>query len=202
MPAARFWQQIGEQLVTALCQLPAPESRIEVEPPAPADCARWILAAPPMRGGEYLSEESLRGVWTKRDRVGARRRPPRPAGSRRSCGRGPRAGTRWGGSASTWPRTRNDEDRPFAFLATYAAGFGASGRVKHLPLRRALAQYAGAKNRAALVKLLTPIQQAAETCDWVRELVGRRRRLPAAGVDAGARLSAAARAYRRSRPPV
>ena len=43
--------------------------------------------------------------------------------------------------------------------------------MKHLPLRRALAQYAGAKNRAALVALLSPIQQAAETCDWVRELV-------------------------------
>ena len=66
---------------------------------------------------------------------------------------------------------RNDPERPFAFMATYASGFGASGRVKHLPLRRALQQYAGAKNRAALISLLSPIQQAGETCEWVRELV-------------------------------
>ena len=66
---------------------------------------------------------------------------------------------------------RNDEARPFAFMATYASGFGAAGRLKHLPLRKALEQYAGAKNRAALVKLLSPVQQAAESCDWVKDLV-------------------------------
>ena len=167
-PAARFWQRIGEQHLTALCQLPAQEARIEVEPPAPADCARWILAAPPMRGGEYLSEETLRGVWAG---VGAWVRETAGDGGLAAFLRA---------RAPSWHQVGrvcfhlaenpNDEERPFAFLATYASGFGASGRVKHLPLRRALAQYAGAKNRAALVKLLTPIQQAAETCDWVREL--------------------------------
>ena len=66
---------------------------------------------------------------------------------------------------------RGDDARPFAFMATYASGFGAAGRLKHLPLRKALEQYAGAKNRAALVKLLSPVQQAAEVCDWVQDLV-------------------------------
>ena len=66
---------------------------------------------------------------------------------------------------------RNDEARPFAFMASYASGFGAGGRLKHLPLRKALEQYAGARNRAALVKLLSPVQQAAESCDWVKDLV-------------------------------
>ena len=170
VPAARFWQQIAEQHVTALCQLPAQETRIEVEPPAPADCARWILAAPPMRGGEYLSEEALGGIWTNLTEW---------VGEAAAAAGGLAAFLRT--RAPSWHQVgrvcfhlaenRNDEERPFAFLATYAAGFGASGRVKHLPLRRALAEYAGAKNRAALVKLLTPIQQAAETCDWVRELV-------------------------------
>ena len=56
-------------------------------------------------------------------------------------------------------------------MATYASGFGAAGRVTHLPLRRALEQYAGAGNRAALVKLLSPVQQAAESCAWVKDLV-------------------------------
>ena len=43
--------------------------------------------------------------------------------------------------------------------------------MRHLPLRKALEQYAGARNRTALVKLLSPVQQAAESCDWVKELV-------------------------------
>ncbi len=66
---------------------------------------------------------------------------------------------------------KNDLDRPFAFLATYATGFGAGGRLKHIPLRKALEQYAGAKNRPALIKLLTPVQQAAERCEWVMKLL-------------------------------
>ena len=170
VPAGRFWRQIAERHLTALCQLPEQATSIEVEPPTPADCATWILAAPPMRGGEYLSAESLGGVWMHldawvRDAVSA-------AGGLRAFLRA---------RAPSWHQVGrvcfhlaenpNDEDRPFAFLATYASGFGASGRVKHLPLRRALAQYAGARNRAALIALLSPIDQAAETCDWVKDLV-------------------------------
>ena len=170
-PAARFWQQFAGRHLTALCHLPERETRIEVEPPAAADCAAWILAAPPMRGGEYLSEESLRGVWSHldawvRETVGSttgglpaflRDRAPSWHQVGRVC--------------FHLAENRNDEARPFAFMASYASGFGAGGRVKHLPLRRALEQYAGAKNRSVLIALLSPIHQAAETCAWVRELV-------------------------------
>ena len=168
--AGRFWRQIAESYLTALCQVPEPAERIAIEPPAPADCARWILAAPPMRGGEYLSEESLRGVWAHLDAW---------VGAAAAAAGGLAAFLR--ARAPSWHQVGrvcfhlaenpNDEERPFAFLATYAAGFGASGRVRHLPLERALAQYAGARNRSALVALLSPIQQAAETSDWVRDLV-------------------------------
>ena len=58
-------------------------------------------------------------------------------------------------------------------MATYTSGLGSGGRLKHLPLGTALQQYAGAKNRAALIRLLTPVQQAAECCPWVKQLVDR-----------------------------
>jgi len=170
-PAARFWQQVAERYLTALCQLPSHHTRVAVEPPASADCAAWVLAAPPMVGGEYLSEDSLRGVWSHLDKW-VREAVGTTAGGLPAFLRA---------RAPSWHQVgrvcfhlaenRNDEERPFAFMATYASGFGATGRVKHLPLRRALEQYAGARNRAALVALLSPIQQAAQTCDWVRELV-------------------------------
>ena len=38
---------------------------------------------------------------------------------------------------------RDDHARPYAFMATYSSGFGVAGRLKHLPLREALEQYAG-----------------------------------------------------------
>ncbi len=42
---------------------------------------------------------------------------------------------------------------PFAFLATYTHRVSEQGKVQHLPLGRALEEYAGAKNRAALAAL-------------------------------------------------
>ena len=170
-PALRFWQKIAEHHLTALCHLPEQETRVAVAPPAAAECAAWILAAPPMHGGEYLSADSLHEVWSRLD-AWVRETVGTTAGGLPAFLRA---------RAPSWHQVGrvcfhlaenpNDPQRPFAFMATYASGFGASGRVKHLPLRQALQQYAGAKNRAALITLLSPIEQAAETCDWVRELV-------------------------------
>ena len=170
-PALRFWQNIAEHHLTALCHLPEQETRIGIEPPAAADCAAWVLAAPPMHGGEYLSEDTLQAVWNHLDAwVGDTVRTTAGGLPAFLRARAP-SWHQVGRVCFHLAENRNDPKRPFAFMATYASGFGASGRVKHLPLRSALQQYAGAKNRAALISLLSPIQQAAETCEWVRELV-------------------------------
>ncbi len=170
MPSVRYWQQLAEHHLTGLCHVPEDAGSFEVEPLSSADCARWILTAPPMPGGEYLGEETLRRIWEGLDgwvretaaRTGGlaaflRERAPKWRQVGRVC--------------FHLAENRNDESRPFAFMATYASGFGAAGRVRHLPLRKALEQYAGARNRAALVKLLSPVQRAAESCAWVNDLV-------------------------------
>ena len=56
-------------------------------------------------------------------------------------------------------------------MATYSSRIGDNARVQHLPLGKALEQYAGKKNRAALVSLLTPVQQAAANSEFVKALV-------------------------------
>jgi len=65
---------------------------------------------------------------------------------------------------------KRDLEYPFAFLATYATRLSTQGRAQHLPLGRALEEYAGAKNRSALLALLQPIQRAGERSVWVKEL--------------------------------
>ncbi|HNQ88604.1 MAG TPA: SNF2-related protein [Verrucomicrobiota bacterium] len=60
---------------------------------------------------------------------------------------------------------------PFAFMASYASRISSESRVQHLPLGRALQDYAGAGNKAALLNLLAPVQRAAEKSGFVRELV-------------------------------
>ena len=170
MPSVRYWQQLAERYLTGLCHVPEDAESFEVEPLSSADCVHWILTAPPMHGGEYLSEGTLQGIWERLD--GWVRETVTSTGGLAAFlqGRAPK----WhqvGRVCFHLAENRNDDARPFAFMATYASGFGAAGRLKHLPLRKALEQYAGVKNRAALVKLLSPVQQAAESCDWVKDLV-------------------------------
>jgi len=166
----RYWQGVAERYLTALCHIPGSAETIEVEPPSSVECATWVLTAPPMRGGEYLTTQALLDVcsalhqWT----TGA----IAPAGGLEAFlqTRAPK----WhqvGRVCFHLAENKNDQTRPFAFLATYATGFGAGGRLKHLPLRKALEQYAGAKNKSALIKLLSPVQKAAERCEWVKDLV-------------------------------
>ncbi len=170
LPGLRYWQQLAEHYLTGLCNVPEDADRFEVEPPSPAECARWILGAPPMPGGEYLDQDALRRIWEHLDEWA--RGAVAGAGGLTAFlqGRAPR----WhqvGRVCFHLAENRDDPARPFAFMATYTSGFGAAGRLKHLPLRKALEQYAGAGKRGALIKLLSPVQQAAEVCAWVKELV-------------------------------
>ena len=165
-----YWQGVADRYLTALCHIPGSTEKIEVEPPSPAECATLVLTAPPMQGGEYLTAEALLTIWNALDRWA--REAIRSAGGLEAflAARAPK----WhqvGRVCFHLAENKNDQARPFAFLATYATGFGAGGRLKHLPLRKALEQYAGAKNRSALIKLLAPVQQAAERCEWVMRLV-------------------------------
>jgi hypothetical protein len=56
-------------------------------------------------------------------------------------------------------------------MVTFTTGIGEDGQIRHLSLRKALELYAGARNKPALIKLLTPIHATGERCDWVRAMV-------------------------------
>ena len=170
MPGLRYWQTLAERYLTGLCHLPEETDRFAIAPLSADDCRHWIQSAPPMPGGEYLSAESLQRIWRGLDdwvqaaaadagglAILLRERAPGWDQVGRVC--------------FHLAENRNDEARPFAFMASCAAGLGATGRVRRLPLRKALEEHSGAGNRAALVKLLAPVNRAAESCDWVAELV-------------------------------
>jgi len=166
----RYWREFSEKYIDQLCHIPGNEKSFEIEPVAHGECASLILTAPPMRGGEYLSIGMLSNTWKALDEWVHEN--VADAGGVESF-LSERA-SRWrqvGRVCFHLAENKRDEARPFAFMATYVAGFSVEERLRHLPLRKALEQYAGAKNKAALVKLLSPVHQASENCDWVRALV-------------------------------
>ncbi len=174
LPASfAYWRELAGKYLTALCHTPE-SAGAAVEPVAPPDLAElsaWIQSAPPMQGAEYLNPSALVAVWESLDTwvrgeisksgdglVGfLRRRAPLWHQVGRVC--------------FHLAENRRDERHPFAFLATYAPAMGGASRVQYQPLSQALRESAGAKNKAALVRLLSPVHRASQQSSLVRELV-------------------------------
>jgi SNF2 family DNA or RNA helicase len=142
-----------------------------VPPPEKADLAALVLSAPPIQGAEYLNESSLIGVWEDLD-VWVRDEVAR--GGDGLSGFLKRRAPLWhqvGRVCFHLAENRRDEHCPFAFLATYAPGLAAGARVQYQPLSHALRELAGAKNKKALVHLLSPVHLASERSTLVKELL-------------------------------
>ncbi|MCF7955123.1 MAG: DEAD/DEAH box helicase [Phycisphaerae bacterium] len=166
----RYWQKIVNRYLTELCHIPESENKVEISSPGEGVFSTWVLTAPPMVGGEYISVDMLKNIWNELDKWVCHH--VETAGSTKTFlkTRAPK----WhqvGRVCFHLAENKADQDRPFAFMATYSTGFGSGGKLKHLPLRTALEQYSGAQNRKALINLLSPVQQAASGIPWVSRLV-------------------------------
>ena len=120
----RFWRKYAEAFLSQLCHLPERATFDEAPGPDEVDCAQWILTAPPMTGGEYLSSETLRNIWTELIQWCATVSPDGVAPFLEAHA------ARWrqvGRVCFHLAENKNDPDRPFAFMATYVSGLGALG---------------------------------------------------------------------------
>jgi superfamily II DNA or RNA helicase len=165
-PDLAFWRNYARRYLTSLCQLPAGQ---QAPAPPPPEREALVQAAPPMEGGEYLSSDSLAHLWEQLDdwvhaQVTAE---GLDAFLQNHAPRWRQVGRVYFHLAEN----KENEELPFAFLATYTTGLSQGGRLQHVPLRKSLEQYAGARNKQALVKLLSPIQRASENCPWVDEML-------------------------------
>ena len=128
-------------------------------------------AVPPMMGGEYLTTDVLADLW--RDMDAAFDAELADAGlsvQEFLKGRHP-AWNLIGRVHFNLAENKKDEIAPFAFLVTYTTRLSAAAKAQHVPLGKALQEYAGARNRERLLSLLLPIQRAAEHCAWLKVMV-------------------------------
>ncbi|MBX9668111.1 MAG: DEAD/DEAH box helicase [Candidatus Obscuribacterales bacterium] len=170
-PSISYWREFACRFLTELCQTPDSTEAESIAIPALPDLEKMVLNAPPMRGAEYLSTNLLSRLWS-----GLNEWVQQEVESSNA-------------SMSNWLKehapqwhhvgrvcfhlaenTRNN-DFPFAFLATYAPRISAGGRVQYQPLNKALTEYAGERNKKALINLLSPVHLASEKSDLVRELL-------------------------------
>jgi non-specific serine/threonine protein kinase len=166
-----FWKSIADHLIRNLCQLPeASDPLADLPPPEPAQLATWTLNAPPMPGAEYLSPAVLLALW-RRLTDWTRAQIPREKSLADFLQKYAPAWSRVGRVTLHLAEQKNDPHYPFAFMASYAAGLSQSGRLSQIPLGKALQEYSGAKNKSALLKLLTPLHAAGKTCPLMASLI-------------------------------
>jgi SNF2-related domain/SNF2 Helicase protein/Helicase conserved C-terminal domain len=174
LPASfEFVRSIARLYLTHLCRSAPGETRAAIPetPPPSSELERAVLQAPPMGGLEYLTVEVLSQWWQDLDSL-VRGEIGNHHGGVPGYLRGCNPQWRFVGRVTFHlAENKRDPQYPFAFLATYANGLTPQGKVRHEPLGRALQQYAGEQNRAAMLALLLPISKAAEFSELIRRLV-------------------------------
>ena len=149
----------------------APLRSSTIETPPSEMLAELASAAPPMPGGEYLNADVLAALWEEIDAACRTERADAKQTLQEFLkGRNP-AWHLVGRVHFNLAENRSDEEAPFAFIATYTTRLSAQSRAQHLPLAEALREYAGAKNKARLLSLLKPVQEAARDCAWLTAMV-------------------------------
>ncbi|MES2151667.1 MAG: DEAD/DEAH box helicase [Pseudomonadota bacterium] len=172
-PSLAFGRELAHLFMTRLCAMPdlaAQWDRLELAAPH-EELTQLMAGMPPMVGAEYVDLACLEALWDELlDQ--ARTQIALENGDVQA----------WlGGKHPSWnllgrvcfhlAENKANPDAPFAFLATYAATVSQQARVQHLPLGRALQEYAGEDNRDALLRLLMPVHKASEHCPWLAALV-------------------------------
>jgi non-specific serine/threonine protein kinase len=173
-PVFSYWREFGAWYVTALCTHPdtdaVPRGAHVPAPPA-EELDRLVAAVPPMTGAEYLTEEVLGALWQQLDAAFGVELAEAECGIQDFLKRRNPAWNLVGRVHFNLAENRKDPDAPFAFLATYTTRLAANAKAQHLPLGKALGEYAGAANKDRLLSLLLPVQRASETCPWLKTLV-------------------------------
>jgi SNF2 family DNA or RNA helicase len=164
----RFWAGMAARYLSAVCHLS--DAKSEVEPPDLKMLITWVDNAPPMPGAEYLTLDSLARIWFALADWG-RETMSRDGGVEKFLSKRAPGWNAVGRVSFHLAENKIDPDKPFAFMVSFSTGISEDGQVRHLPLRKALELYAGARNKPALMKLLTPIKEVGTRCDWVKEMI-------------------------------
>ncbi|HEB87334.1 MAG TPA: DEAD/DEAH box helicase [Gammaproteobacteria bacterium] len=173
-PVPGYWRAFTCHYLAARCQMtpadPAQPEKIAALDERQTDAL--FEGVPPMRGAEYLCPQVLDGIWFWLDDwvcTQIRREGGLAAFLEKYAPRWHQVGR----VCFHLAENKLDRDYPFAFMATYAPELSrhSPGQIRHQPLARALQEYAGARNKQALIRLLSPVQRVSESSTLIRELI-------------------------------
>ena len=171
-PDLGYWRDFAARVVTAICTHPDLDThQAPIPAPAPTELDALAAAAPPMTGTEYVTASVLDALWTATAAAFRSELAESKASAQTFLQRKSPAWHLVGRVHFNLAENRRDDEAPFAFLATYTTQLSTAAKAQHLPLGRALSEYAGAANKPRLLSLLLPVQRAAAECPWLNTMI-------------------------------
>ncbi|TDI35990.1 MAG: DEAD/DEAH box helicase [Acidobacteria bacterium] len=172
-PTLSHWRDFGRSFVASVCGALDPTDPTSLVLPALAadELAAFFEATPPMRGAELLTPELLVDLWSDIGKALTAEATRFDDGVQGYLNKQSSVWNVVGRVCFHLAENKRDPSYPFAFIATYVHKVSKLAKPQHLPLGRALTDYAGAKNRQKLLALLSPLSRAAEQSAFIRELV-------------------------------
>ncbi|HKC58909.1 MAG TPA: DEAD/DEAH box helicase [Myxococcales bacterium] len=162
-PSVAFFRDVGALFLARACAAPEGAS---IQAP-PDELARLVSRVPPMCGGEYLRPATLEALWSDLD--AALRSELRDTSLEQWFKDRHAAWNVVGRVCFHLAENKADEERPFAFLATYTTRLSSRAQPQHRPLGQAVRDFAS--DKSALLSLLLPVQRASEESALAKELV-------------------------------
>ena len=165
--AFAFWKDFVRMYISLFTATPDLEQRDLSKNPvhisiSNEDLDRLVLTLPPMKGAEYCNKECFQSLWQD---VEAALHEEISASGKNVADFFSLRHSNWsllGRVCFHLAENKKSQTTPFAFLATYVHQMTKEGVSQHLPLSKALEEYAGAKNKNVLLRLLAPIHKASQ----------------------------------------
>jgi superfamily II DNA or RNA helicase len=170
-PSLAFGRDLAHLFMTHLCAVPDLAQQwgaVQIPAPRP-ELAQLLAGMPPMAGAEYLDLDCAALLWEQLQDAARSEIAAENGDVQQWLGHKHAGWNVLGRVCFHLAENKADEQAPFAFLATYAAGVSQQAKVRHLPLGRALQEHAD--DRAALLRLLLPVQRASQSSAWLKALV-------------------------------
>jgi len=167
VPSLAFGRELGKLYMSDLCSRTRVPKLGEICPPAD-ELAALAGSLPPMRGAEYVTLDGLVRAWCEVDRVVCAELADFEGSLHDYVHTRNAAWHGVGRVTLHLAEQKNNPLMPFAFVATYAERMGEAGKVRHVPLGRAVDAYR--EDRELLLRILRPVQTAAQRSAFLKEL--------------------------------
>lgn len=166
-----FWREFAQIFISEICKHHDTDTTVS-DVPFPEEAINDIInKAPFIRGIEYLNIETAKLLWENL----------KIAFINELKSFNGELNTYLSSFHSSWntvgrvcfhlAENKTNAEYPFAFLATYTTSLSKNVQTQHLPLGRALEEYASKSQKSLLLSLLLPVHRASEKSNFLKNMV-------------------------------